>query len=177
MTSCCPPPRMPWSGATGAIARGTRVSTGCGRTSRSVRAWRWTCGVKPTPKAGNKPSPPFIVHGLDKPGGFTTVSTNKGKSMIIKNRLAGTRITVWDVLHYLETGWSCPEIAETLPLSKAQVEAVARYIEDHREELMVVQQQIEARKARGNPPEIQDKLAKSRMKLQAWLKQHHKTNT
>src|SRR4029453_7585732 len=32
------------------------------------------CGVKPTPKVVNKPSPPFIVHGLDKPGGFTTVS-------------------------------------------------------------------------------------------------------
>jgi hypothetical protein len=30
--------------------------------------------VKPTPKAVNKPSPHFIVHGLDKPGGFTTVS-------------------------------------------------------------------------------------------------------
>jgi len=97
--------------------------------------------------------------------------------MIINNRIAGTRITVWDVLHYLETGWSCPEIAATLHLSEAQVEAVARYIEDHREELMMVQRQIEARKARGNPPEIQDKLAKSSMKLQAWLKQHHKTNT
>ena len=36
--------------------------------------------------------------------------------MIVKNRIAGTRITVWDVLHYLETGWSCPEIAETLHL-------------------------------------------------------------
>jgi hypothetical protein len=35
---------------------------------------RWTCGVKPTPKAVNKPSPHFIVHGLGKPGGFTTVS-------------------------------------------------------------------------------------------------------
>jgi transposase-like protein len=32
--------------------------------------------VKPTPKAVNKPSPHFIVHGLDKPGGFTTVSKN-----------------------------------------------------------------------------------------------------
>jgi hypothetical protein len=30
--------------------------------------------VKPTPKAVNKPSPHFIVHGLDKPGSFTTVS-------------------------------------------------------------------------------------------------------
>jgi hypothetical protein len=39
-----------------------------------VHAWRWICGVKPKPKAVNKPSPHFIVHGLDKPGVFTTVS-------------------------------------------------------------------------------------------------------
>jgi len=39
-----------------------------------VRAWRWICGVKPTLKAGNTPSPHCIVHGLGKPGGFTTVS-------------------------------------------------------------------------------------------------------
>ena len=69
-----PPPRMRWSGATGAIARCKRVSTGCGRKRRSVRAWRWICGVKRKPKAVNKLSPHFIVHGLDKPGGFTTVS-------------------------------------------------------------------------------------------------------
>src|ERR1041385_8669313 len=65
---------MRWSGATGAIARCKRVSTGCGRKGRSVPAWPWICGVKPTPKAVNKPSPYSIVHGLDKPGGFTTVS-------------------------------------------------------------------------------------------------------
>src|ERR671939_476724 len=74
MTSCCPPPRMRWSGATGAIARGKRVSTGCGHKHRSARVWPWICGVKPTPQAGNKPSPHCIGHGLDKPGGFTTVS-------------------------------------------------------------------------------------------------------
>src|SRR6187200_453814 len=74
MTRCCPPPRMRWSGAIGALARGKRVSTGCGRTHRFVRAWRWICGVKPTLKAGNTPSPHCIVHGLGKPGGFTTVS-------------------------------------------------------------------------------------------------------
>src|SRR5262245_26383770 len=95
--------------------------------------------------------------------------------MIVKNRVAGTRITVWDVLHYLETRWSHPEIAETLHLSKAQVEAVAQYIEDHKEELQVVHRQIEARKARGNPPAITAKLAKSRTKVQAWLLQHHET--
>ena len=74
MTSCCPPPRMRWSGATGAIARCKRVSTGCGRKRRSVRAWRWICGVKPKPKAGNKPSHHSIMHGLDKPGSSATVS-------------------------------------------------------------------------------------------------------
>jgi uncharacterized protein (DUF433 family) len=97
--------------------------------------------------------------------------------MIVKNRIAGTRITVWDVLHYLETGWSWPDIAETLHLSEAQVDAVARYIEEHKEALMVVHRQIEDRKARGNPPEIKTKSAQSRMKLQEWLKQHHKMKT
>jgi uncharacterized protein (DUF433 family) len=97
-------------------------------------------------------------------------------AMIVKNRIAGTRITVWDVLHYLETGWSWPDIAETLHLSEAQVDAVARYIEEHRGALMVVHRRIEDRKARGNPPEIRTKSAQSRMKLQEWLK-HHKMNT
>src|SRR5215510_10935328 len=69
---------MRWSGATGAIARCKRVSTGCGRKRRSVPAWPWICGVKPTPKAVNKPSPHSIVHGLDKPGVFTTVSRKVG---------------------------------------------------------------------------------------------------
>src|SRR5207237_2779714 len=66
MTSCCHPHQMPWSGATGAIARGKRVSTGCGRKSRSVRVLRWICGVMLKPKAVNKPLPYFIVHELDK---------------------------------------------------------------------------------------------------------------
>src|SRR5262249_775864 len=79
MTSCCPPPRMPWNGATGAIARCKRVCIGCGHKSRSGRVWRWICGVKLTPKAVNKPSPHSIVHGLDKPGVFTTVSYFRGE--------------------------------------------------------------------------------------------------
>jgi hypothetical protein len=35
---------------------------------------RWICGVKLKPKAVNKPLHYFIVHGLDKPGSFATVS-------------------------------------------------------------------------------------------------------
>src|SRR5689334_18468911 len=74
MTSCCHRHRMQWSGATGAIARCKNRSTGYGRKPRSVRAWRWTCGVKPKPKTGNKLLPHCIGHGLDKPGVFTTDS-------------------------------------------------------------------------------------------------------
>src|SRR6516165_8542603 len=65
---------MRWNAATGAIARCKAMSIAYARKGRLAHAWRWTCGVKPTPKAVNKPSPHFIVHGLDKPGGFTTVS-------------------------------------------------------------------------------------------------------
>jgi uncharacterized protein (DUF433 family) len=104
-------------------------------------------------------------------------SPNKASSIIVNNRIAGTRITIWDVLHYLETGWSRSEIAVTLHLSEAQVDAVARYIEEHQEELMAMHQQIEARKACGNPLEITTKLAQSRTKLQEWLTQHHETKT
>src|SRR5262252_6326390 len=74
MTSCCPRRRMRWSGATGAIARCKNTSTGYARKNRSVHAWRWTCGAKPKAKAVNKPSPHSIMHELDKPGVFTTVS-------------------------------------------------------------------------------------------------------
>jgi hypothetical protein len=75
--------------------------------------------------------------------------------------------------HGSPSGTSCT----TLYLSDAQVEAVARYIEEHEEELLEVHRQIEARKARGNPPEITAKLAKSRTKLQEWLTQHHEMKT
>src|SRR6202795_836418 len=74
MTSDCPPLRMPWNGATGAIARCTSRSTACAHKSRFVPAWRWICGVKPKPKAVNKPSHHSIRPGLDKLGVFTTVS-------------------------------------------------------------------------------------------------------
>ena len=51
-----------------------RVSTGCGRKSRSGRVWHWICGVRPKSKASNKPLQHFIVHELDKPGRSATVS-------------------------------------------------------------------------------------------------------
>jgi Transposase DDE domain len=65
---------MPWSGATGAIAKCKRVSTACGRKSRLGRVLRWICGVKLKPKAVTKPLQYFTLHELDKPGSSATVS-------------------------------------------------------------------------------------------------------
>src|SRR5260370_11419840 len=81
MTCCWPRLRMRWSGATDAIARCKSRSTGYARKRRSVPVLRSICGVKPRPKAVNKPSHHCIRHGLDKPGVFTTVSNNVGISV------------------------------------------------------------------------------------------------
>ncbi len=43
--------------------------------------------------------------------------------------IAGTRITVYDVVDYHKTGWHRDMIADTLELSSQQVEVAIRYIE------------------------------------------------
>lgn len=83
---------------------------------------------------------------------------------IVNNRIAGTRITVWDITYYLEKGRSPEYIAQVLPVTVEQVRAAIRFIEEHKDEVMAVHRQIEERHARGNPPEVEAKLAESRAK-------------
>jgi uncharacterized protein (DUF433 family) len=83
---------------------------------------------------------------------------------IVHKWIAGTRITVWDITYYLERDRSPEYIAEVLPVTVDQVRAAIRFIEEHKDEVMAVHRQIEARHARGNPPEIEAKLAESRAK-------------
>jgi uncharacterized protein (DUF433 family) len=87
--------------------------------------------------------------------------------------LAGTRITVYDIIPYLEAGRSANYIAAVLNLSTAAVETLVEYIEEHKEEVMAVHRRIEERIARGNPPEVEAKLANSpvRAMLQARLEE------
>jgi uncharacterized protein (DUF433 family) len=96
-------------------------------------------------------------------------------AVIVNNRISGTRITVWDIVHYLESHWSHTEIAQALRITEEQVAAAVEYIVRHKHEVMAVHQQIEDRKARGNPPELEAKAAESRAKLQDWLKHHQET--
>jgi uncharacterized protein (DUF433 family) len=93
---------------------------------------------------------------------------------IINNRIAGTRITVWDITYYLANGRSPEYIAEILPVTEEQVRAAIQYIEEHKEEVMAVHRQIEERHARGNTPEVEAKLAESQAKRLALMEQFRK---
>jgi len=83
--------------------------------------------------------------------------------------IAGTRITVFDVLDYLQAGWDDKGIAVVLSLGTDQVRAAREYIENHPAEIQAEFQRIKERIARGNPPEVQAKLAAARAKLKARL--------
>lgn len=91
--------------------------------------------------------------------------------LIINNRITGTRITVWDVLHYLEGNWTRREIADFFKLSEDRIQAAIDYIDANRDYVMQVHREIEERNARGNPPEIEAKLAQSRARREAWMRE------
>jgi uncharacterized protein (DUF433 family) len=96
---------------------------------------------------------------------------------IIDHHIAGTRITVWDVLHHVENNWSIEAVAEVFNLTTDQVHAALAYIQDHRDEVMKVHRSIEQRNARGNEQEVSTKLAEAHAKRLAWLKQRQEALT
>lgn len=86
--------------------------------------------------------------------------------------LKGTRLTVYDIIPYRLAGDSPEEIAEIHrpgypDLTAAHIELLFRYMDDHYYAVMAVHRKIEERNARGNPPEIEEKLKHSRAKLLA----------
>jgi len=83
--------------------------------------------------------------------------------------ISGTRITVLDVLDYLLAGWDDSRIAVVLSLGTDQVRAAREYIESHPAEVQAGFQRIKERIARGNPPQVQVKLASARAKLRVRL--------
>ncbi len=91
----------------------------------------------------------------------TTHESERVPEIINRGRgpeIAGTRITVYDILDYTEQGWHPRAIADWLQLSSAQVLVAIGYIDEHRGEVMATYRQILERSARGNPPEVQAKL-------------------
>jgi uncharacterized protein (DUF433 family) len=81
--------------------------------------------------------------------------------------LSTIRITVYDIIPYMQRGYSPAGIADAFGISLAQVEALLRYIEEHKEEVMEENRKIEERIARGNPPEIEEKRKQSHARMLA----------
>jgi len=87
--------------------------------------------------------------------------------VIVNNRIDELRVTIYDVLHYLEAERSAAEVADILSLTPEQVEAAVRYIEEHRAAVLAAHAQIKARIARGNPPEIAARAQAGRARMEA----------
>src|SRR5207244_1084421 len=84
--------------------------------------------------------------------------------------IEGTRITVYDVMDYLQEGWRYDQMAGLFRLPPDDIQAAIQYIESHHAEVMADYQQILARQSQVQySPEVQAKLARSHQKLQAKL--------
>jgi uncharacterized protein (DUF433 family) len=86
-------------------------------------------------------------------------------------QIAGTRITVCDIMDYYSQGWHHTAIAARLRISSRQVKAAIEYIETHREQVSASYQRIVDRDERGNPTDLAAKRASARAKLEALLAQ------
>ena len=80
--------------------------------------------------------------------------------------LEGTRFTVFDIIPLLQKGRHVDYISAVYDLTREEVQALLRYIEEHQETVMAANAAIEARIARGNSPEIEEKRKGSRANLE-----------
>ena len=109
------------------------------------------------------------------------VRTSRGLS------IAGTRITLYDILDYLNAGWTPRLTQQWLDLKEAQMADVMRYLEAHRQEVESEYQEIlkrseENRKywkareqehlaqRRKNPVQLTPEQIALREKFEAWRK-------
>ena len=96
--------------------------------------------------------------------------------------IKGTRLTVYDIISNRLDGDTPEQVLEILTgyhglISAAHIEALYRYMDEHYEDVMAVHRKIEERNARGNPPEIEAKLAESRIRVRKKLEELRKRRT
>ncbi len=56
--------------------------------------------------------------------------------------IGGTRITLYDVLEYVQAGWSPERIRDWLKLTDQQIDDVMFYLEEHQDEVNLEYQQV-----------------------------------
>lgn len=93
-----------------------------------------------------------------------------GGGMIIDRgrgpEIAGTRITVYDIMDFLKYGCEADDIARDLWIEVEKVRAAIDYIRSHQEESDREYGRIMERLNRPNPPEVERGRAKTREELQ-----------
>lgn len=73
--------------------------------------------------------------------------------------IAGTRITVYDVMDYLKNGWGRERIASLFRLSSRDIQAAIDYINEHREQVQADYERIlERHRSYRYPPDVQAKV-------------------
>jgi uncharacterized protein (DUF433 family) len=82
-----------------------------------------------------------------------------------------TRITVYDVLDYVLEGWDPARIAMFFRIGSRQVAAAIDHIRENKLQVLTEYIQMLEREARGNPPELQARLAASHGKARELAKQ------
>jgi uncharacterized protein (DUF433 family) len=94
-----------------------------------------------------------------QPKTIQSVIINRGRGP----EIAGTRITVYDVLDYHKHGWHRDRIAALFRLSSRDIQAAIDYIEEHKSEVMADYERIlERHRGYQYPPEVQAKIDESR---------------
>jgi len=90
-------------------------------------------------------------------------------------RIFGTRISVYDIIPYLDHGrTSLEDIAKYNSLTMDELQMGLQYIDTYRDDVMRINRAIDERHARGNPPEVQAKLDDGSRRLRlffAWLQE------
>jgi uncharacterized protein (DUF433 family) len=80
--------------------------------------------------------------------------------------IVGTLITVYNLLPYfLDAGTTETEIAKLYGLTVEQVAAARAHVLNHADAVLARHREIEARLARGNPPEVVEQLKKTHARL------------
>lgn len=87
---------------------------------------------------------------------FPGIEMNSGSP-----RIAGTRLTIYDIFAHSTEGSPAAEIAEWYQLSIEQVQSALAYIKCYTTEIQEDYKKIVDRHAKGNPPELIERLKRS----------------
>lgn len=91
-------------------------------------------------------------------------------------QLSTSRITVQDLVPYFQSNYSYDQIREIMPtLSVEEIQAVERYVDEHREDVLAEDRRIrELNATRRNPPWVEEVFRRTREKWPALEKAYRK---